>query len=204
VAFGVAGGGFQDERLLLEAAFKAGLMDEVPEDSKVELNSEYPFWYDATYSRIFYAAHTGKAFQTVNLAFHHGDLAAGAYRVREVPRWGPGYGFVLLSHRPDAGQAAGGGLRLFVRHPSLSRDVAATDFRVRSKGGDPDRSAPEFGGDDLPVLRSGRDWTLFSLDPVGTAIKADAIQVVLDPPRSSPADRAIARGAGGSSDSTRR
>ena len=50
------------QRLNLEAALDAGVLDLVPAGSTLELVNIYPFWHDTNFARYFYAKHTGRLY----------------------------------------------------------------------------------------------------------------------------------------------
>jgi hypothetical protein len=112
-----AGGGRDSQRLLLEAALGAGLMDEVPDRSTVPIAREYPFWYDATYSRFFFAAHAGKPLETVPPTVGPGRPGAQTYRGRDV-LVGREAGYVILSRVGNGDDARERGVPI-VRTPPL-------------------------------------------------------------------------------------
>ena len=169
-----SGGTHDGERRLLEAALGSGLLADVPERSVVQLARMYPFWYDPTFSRFFYAAYAGKTIATV--APWTGPAAEG-YRVREVAL-GRDSGYVILSRgirgplTPDD-QPPTGGLRLYVRHPDLAR----SGFKITGPG------AQIIAGQGLRAVRSGRDWALYALDSPEMPVAPETIGVAFDGPR---------------------
>ncbi|QDV35981.1 hypothetical protein ElP_38910 [Tautonia plasticadhaerens] len=198
---GVAGGGHHHPRLLLEAALRAGLLDEVPEHATVERTRDYPFWYDATYAPLFFASYAGKPVDSPGPSSPPVPTPAPAdsYRVRDMHTW-RGFGAVLLSRRTGGGEPGGDpaedrALRLYVRHPSIDRVGPADAFHL--EGADPEGREPgaPVDAEDLPVLRSGPGWVLLSLGPMGGVLPADSLRVVFDRPR----DPALARGPSGGS-----
>lgn len=179
---GQSGGSRDGERLLLESALEAGLMDDVPERSIVQCANVYLFWYDPSFSHFFYAAYSGKSFATL-------PPWAGAglegYRVRDVLLGPDSAGYVVLSRgmrsplAPDD-QPPSGGLRLYVRHPGLAR----LPFQVASRG------VPTITGRELRAIKSGPDWAIYSLEGLGTPVAPESLQVVFDP---SHAPRQVAK-----------
>jgi hypothetical protein len=172
---GAAGGSRDAERLLLQAALDSGLMDPVPDRSIVQSAHQYPFWYDASFTRFFYAARAGKQFLILPPATGAGP---DGYRVRDV-LLGPDSGYVVLSRgirgplTPDD-QPPSGGLRLFVRHPEL----ASLPFQVTSQG------VPTIAGRELRAIKSGRDWAIYSLEALEKPVAPESLQVVFDPAHS--------------------
>ena len=203
-----AGGTWHDQRRLLEAALDAGLLEEVPEHSAIQTTHEYPFWYDATYSRFFYAAYAGKAFDSVSTSTGPGPEGARAYRVRDI-LVAPDAGHVTLSRMAPGASTANGlppadGLRLFVRHPELLRPGAGGAFRVASGGPSDAGKAFELDGRELPMIRSGRAWAIYSLEHLDRSFAPESLRVVFDPARSAPTARQTAAGAAPSGDPLRR
>ncbi len=103
------------------------------------------------------------------------------YRVRDV-LLGPDSGYVVLSRgvrgplAPDD-QPPPGGLRLYVRHPRLSRQGAGAPFQITSRG------TPMIAGRELRVIKSGRDWGLYSLENLEKPVAPESLQVVFGFPR---------------------
>ena len=181
-AVAVAGGTWHNQRELLQAALGAGLLDEVPERSIVQCAHEYPHWYDAMFGRYFYAAYAGKSLETVPPSAWAGPLAPEAYRVRDV-FVGLDSGYVVLSRGGD-GPSTSGGLRLYVRHPGLSRRGAGVPFRVTTPGATESGGPPAIAGQDLRAIKSGRDWAVYSLEALEKPVAPESLQVVFDAGRS--------------------
>ncbi|MBV8270436.1 MAG: hypothetical protein JO252_29260 [Planctomycetaceae bacterium] len=184
----------------LETALHAGLLDNVPEHSVVLLSNGYPGWHDEAHSRYFYAMHCGKVLETVPmtpvkwLCWFHAKAGntpskpatpTPTYLVRDVCL-GKESGYVVLSPEP-ARDGEGRPqppepresreIRFFVRHPSLFRvggDPAVMLVgRTVSPTGGADGSLKKFQGSDLSLVRSGRDWALFSLRGAAEAGRID-------------------------------
>ncbi|MDX2037750.1 MAG: hypothetical protein SFX72_13955 [Isosphaeraceae bacterium] len=200
----------KSKRANLEAALHAGLMDGVPERSRVLLTNVYPRWHDTISSIWFYAQHASKVVVAVPPSslpdaarYHeheqfladHGIVSRGGapFRLRDVTL-GPDSGFVLL-WRDGLGRTApgvddlGGEFLIFVRHPRLFRGllntVAATPALLLA--GAPPTSSPSKGREyvriarDLPVVRSGPDWTLLSLRSEVDKVDPSSLRLVFDP-----------------------
>ena len=143
-----AGGGRHVQRQLLEAALGAGLLDDVPAGARLQLAHEYPYWYDATYARYFFAAYAGKAFETLPPSADRGRNEPNAYRVRDALIGRDGGGYVVLSHHS--------GTRIYVRDPG-SRLRPPTEK--------------------ITTVRSGPDWAIYSLDGPTRSFPADSLRV---------------------------
>ena len=175
---GMAGGTFDAQRKLLEAAYGSGLLDEVPDRSVVQPAREYPFWYDAKFARFFVAAYSGKAMVTVPAALRFGPEGAGVYRVHEAID-GADSGSVVLSKGAIGPGPVSEALRLFVRHPGVE---AGAPFRLEGPG-------EGVEGRALRVVKSGPGWALYALEGIKGEVKPEALRVVF----GGPADpRAIA------------
>jgi hypothetical protein len=181
------GGGRHDERRLLESALGAGLLDEVPERSTVQVANEYPYWYDATYSSFFYAAHAGKAFETVTPSAGAVPKGSPAYRVRDV-LVGRDSGYVVLSRVSSIASqpTAPGGLRLFIRHPELFREGTRPAFQIAGTDAAGENVTFDLDSKKPPMIRSGRDWAIYSLEIPERAVSPESLRVVFDPGRSGP------------------
>jgi hypothetical protein len=155
-------------RINLEAALDAGLMDEVPARSTVQLANSYPYWHDAAWAPFFYAKHTNKAL-TLTLTTAT-PTSVWTFKVRDLFE-DRRTGFVVLSEVvADGSMSAGRALRLFVRCPGLGRDGAPLGIST---------AGPEtLPLGHLPLLRSGRDWALYSLEPLGSKVNPDSLRVV--------------------------
>jgi hypothetical protein len=189
---GNAGACWNRQRQNLESALRAGLVENIPEHAVVHLANEYPGWYDRAHSRYFFAMYGTKVLETIPLTSTWGPgggwfLTKGGNRpsnpapatalflVRDVCL-GKKAGYVVLSQdgtadrsrRPQPGEANGSGeIRLFVRHPKLFHDGPTPAFLLFGEA-----PASEMGvagqrivrrGGELTMVRSGRDWGLFSL-----------------------------------------
>ncbi len=174
---GNAGGAWHEQRKLLESALGAGLLAEIPEKSTVVIAREYPYWYDSTYSRFFYAAHSGKSL--VTLPPGASPAPGEAYRVRDV-LLGRESGYVVLSRNVPAASASSQS-RIFVRHRDLSRQ--ADPFRIKSQGTAGSADDPLVSWEQLRVIKSGRDWAIYALEAPGKSLAPDSIQVVFNRPR---------------------
>ncbi len=183
----IAGGGYQYQRELLEAAFRAGLLDPVPSDARVDLAREYPYWYDRTYSRWFFATYAGKSVTTQPPSGAQG--LPGSFRVRDSRSY-RGTGFVVLSRSADdSGPATS--LRLFVRHPDLGPTTTPPDFQLLTGATESTDSTLMLQLASLPRLRSGPGWALFALDPHLDAAQGETLEVVF---RQAPGGSALVRG----------
>jgi len=190
---GQSGGAHDEQRLLLESALAAGLMDDVPEGAVVQCAHLYPFWYDTTFSRFFYAAHAGKSFQTLPPWAGTGMPVSEGYRVRDVQE-GPGAsGYVVLARGvrgpelPET-QPASGGFRLYVQHPDLARKATIpVPFQVEGVGGPVPRQH-------LQTLKSGSDWAIYSLETLEKPVAPESLKVVFGPPKDD--TQAVAREPG--------
>jgi hypothetical protein len=177
-----AGGTWQNQRLLLESAFNSGLLELVPAHSTVIYAREYPYWYDSTYSRYFYAAYAGKSLETARPGVD--PMKPEAYRVRDV-LLGREAGYVILSGGGPEVSKEPDGTRIYLRHPELFRPGNLARFGVESQSGETPRVALE----ELRVIKSGRDWAIFSLGALEKSVPPDSLRVVLDTP---PAPSALA------------
>jgi hypothetical protein len=197
-------GGYSDQnRRLLESALGSGLMEAVPERSVVLLANEYAIWHTPLNSIYFFAAYASKVFitevpsaqvpaskcQEIFLGFlgeHSLTPRPGrAYRLRDVCLSRKSGYVVLWPADPGAsgqcGEADDGEFRLFVRHPRLFQDAGSPAFRVVV---DPRAGAEkvERPGKDLAVIRSGRDWGLYSLRSGTGSVDPQALRVIFDGP----------------------
>lgn len=191
------GGSWHFHRLNVEAALAAGLLEDVPENAPLVLANMYPNWHHQPNCTWFYAQHAGK----VLAAFPQGDWSPSApehaglkafvdarpavpgppFRLRDVCR-GRHSGFVVLERLPDGGGAAGGGLRLFVRHPDLFRDGRDPLCVVAgSLAASPGEGEYVRAGRELKLIRSGPDWALFDLRPEAARLDPDSIRVAFGP-----------------------
>jgi hypothetical protein len=196
------GGAWHYQRRNLQAALHSGLLEGVPEHSKLLLANEYPYWYDAELSVLFYAMHASKVLMPVppsareRLASRpqHGGPT---YAVRDVCL-GKDAGYVILSSCPyRRGDLAPGRvedddseeLRLFVRHPELFAygptpavlllgNASATAAKPAGMSGEAQfmRTAR-----DLTVLKAGPDWALISLRPDAGRVDPDSLRALLGP-----------------------
>jgi hypothetical protein len=175
---GNAGGGFHEQRWLLEAALNAGLMAGVPEGATVMLGSRYPFWYDQDGGRAFLAAHAGKSFR-VTLA-SDGSPRGEAFHLRDEFRRS-GLGYVVLSHRDASGKEVSPP-RIFVRHPAYGRKPGGPVFRIEREEG------AKIARSDLREVGQGSGWALYTLDATGESLVADSIRLKFDRPAVAEGD----------------
>jgi hypothetical protein len=200
------GGHADQQRRLMESALLSGLMDGVPERSVVLLGSEYPNWQTPLLSMYFYAAYASKVLVTETpsaqdptspnhelfkefLGGHAIKPRPGRpYRVREVSLASESGYVVLWQVDRDApgqgGDAEDGDVRLFVRHPRLFQDAESPAFRVvvdpPAGEGKPRAERIERPGKDLTLIRSGRDWGLYSLRAWSGSVDPNALRVDFD------------------------
>ena len=205
-------------RMNLVAALDAGVLDEVPPDSRVQLANLYPYWHDSLYGQFFYTKQTGKRIETFPAELPS-RLAPDAplFRVRDALR-DRKTGLVVVTPAayaptsPGAAPIRGHG-RVFIRHPSLRPD----------RGGIPPlllvgQSLPGAGskdsvvhqvfrvGEELPLLQLGPGWGLCRFDLTSNPVNPDSLRLVDDPIQvaawlQTPGDpaRTAARAFGGSS-----
>jgi hypothetical protein len=183
-------------RRLLESALRSGLMKGVPRFSVVLLANQYPNWQTALLSMYFYAAYTSKVLVTASPSAQdpsspdfglfrefleaHGikPCPGHPYGLRDVSLDRES-GYVVLwrvdrDARDQGSDTEYGEFRLFVKHPRLFRDGDAPAFRIADK--------VEVPGRDLTVIRSGRDWGLYSLRSGKFPVDPVALRVVFDGP----------------------
>jgi hypothetical protein len=197
------------QRLNLEAALHAGLMENVPADSVVHLENEYTGWHDSPFCLFFYAMHTSKRMAVIppsakapslpSFEKHKSYLATipaiskGApFCVRDVCLSRKS-GFVVLAQlntEPGSGESSTSrDLRLFVRHPrlfgagSVPRFLLTGDWLpcVRASG----CGSYARPGGELPLVRSGPDWGLFSLRAEVDQVDPNSLSVEFDPARAA-------------------
>ena len=205
-------GQWDQQRRLLESALRSGLMKGVPRYSVVLLANQYPNWQTPLLSMYFYAAYTAKVLVTVapsaqapsspDFALFREFLEAHrikpcsdrAYGLRDVSLDRKS-GYVVLwrvdrEASVQGGDAEYGEFRLFVKHPGLFRDGETPAFRVvidRPAGeGKPGTERIEHPGKDLAVIRSGRDWGLYSLRSWRGWIDPNTLRVEFDAGASRP------------------
>jgi hypothetical protein len=192
------GGAWHYQRRNLQAALQAGLLEAVPERSKVFLANEYRHWYDAELSVFFYAMYASKVLKPIapsaqKLIASQPQHGGSTYAVRDVCL-GERAGYVVLSQDPAGGerkppgQGGDGGrgeLRMFVRHPKLFVNgskpaVTIVGSRLTSTG-----TAGEPGfvrqGRDLTMLKSGPDWAMFSLQTEAGRVDPGSLKAVFRP-----------------------
>ncbi len=191
------GGAWHHQRLNLEAALRHGLMDPVPEHSRIVLANEYGDWHGPTFSLFFYAMNASKLLATMpptpdrprpeRFAWHdsllrqHPIRADRLYTVRDTCL-GSTAGYVVLS---ESTGAAHGEIRLFVRSPRLYRDARTPAFLVVAEP--LDRAVPSRylkRGSELRLVSRGRDWGLFSLRPDAGELDPSSLRIVFDPSRA--------------------
>ena len=157
-------------------------MDEVPDGSILQLANVYPLWHDALQARFFYAKHTKKRFRVTLPTVPIPPTARfRAFRIRDFA-FDERSGFVVLSPAgaavPDTDQE----IRIFIRHPNLPTASAVAAFRVvlESEGiiARPKGPAIASAGCELSLIRSGRDWRIFSLPNNNGRLDPDSLRVV--------------------------
>jgi hypothetical protein len=187
-------GSWNHHRANLEAALRSGLVENVPELSVVLLANEYPGWHDRAHSCYFYAMHGGKVLHTVPFTdkwrwkgwfmtkdshqpARHEAIAANSsspYRLRDVCL-DEKSGYVILSHQ--TAHESDEEIRLFARHPKLLEGGASPAFLLHGEravtGAQPDGRKFELPARELTMIRSGRDWALFSISPEVNCGKVD-------------------------------
>ena len=167
------------QRLNLEAALEAGLLDEVPVASTLELANVYPHWHDARFAMYFYAKHTGKSYHLTsdppNVRSH-----ASTYRIRDVAL-DEQSGFVIVSPVGTFKDSFDTGIRIFVRRRKLRSNPSSVGFVLEN-----DDATTQFlhAGTKLAVIREGRDWGLFSLIGANAPKSADHVRVAFDTRRN--------------------
>jgi hypothetical protein len=202
-------GCFHYHRLNLEAALRAGLVEDVPDGSIVYLAHEYPWWYERHHAPFFFAMHASKNLRTIPLhdTFFPGEpptkeaiLAAPSpippFLVRDVCL-SSNSGYVVLSDAADAGPArsphdkgeAPRELRVFIRHPKLfaygstpALSLRGNERGVEEEPGDAPREDTFVRqGRDLAILKSGPDWALLSLRADAGRVDPDSLRALIGP-----------------------
>lgn len=168
-----AGGGHHYQRELLELALQAGLLDEVPPGAVVAMTREYPFWYDATFSRYFFATHAGKPITPLAPSTAAAPPTERVYQLRESLSYRE-FGYVVLAERLPGGTGTTTGRRLFVRFPDRGDRDREPGFQVWTTGDLPQPIDPTA----LPLVRSGPGWVLYELEPRTVPAPGEAIEVV--------------------------
>jgi hypothetical protein len=186
----VHGASYHSQRLNLESALDAGLMDEAADGSILQLANVYPLWHDAPQARFFYAKHTKKRFRVTLPTVPIPPTARfRAFRIRDFA-FDERSGFVVLSHAGAAASETGQEIRIFVRHPSLLAEggVAAFRVEVEPKGIAARTAGPAIGsaGYGLSLIRSGSDWRLFSLKNADGKLAPDSLHVVFGEKANEP------------------
>ena len=206
-------GCWNHQRKNLECALHAGLLENVPDHSVLLLANDYPDWHNVHHSKYFYAMHGAKTLVTVPLTtrcLQEGwfltkssnrppghTSTAGPFMLRDVCL-SEKAGYVILSQdaasdpngRADQGAAGEGGkLWLFVRHPKLFRVGPNPAFLL---SGERSSSATGVGGQrvvclsrELTMVRSGRDWGLFSLPTEAGDIDPASLALAFGPVSAS-------------------
>lgn len=193
-------GGWNHHRANLEAALRSGLVEDVPGLSVVHLANEYPGWHDHAHSRYFYAMHGAKVLHTVPLTAkwgwdgwfltkdsrqpaRHEAIAAKSstpYRLRDVCL-DEKSGYVILSH--ETAHESDAEIRLFARHPKLLEGGASPAFLLRGERAateaHPDGRKFERPARELTMIRSGRDWALFSMSSEVGGTRIDPASLAL-------------------------
>ncbi|QDV33033.1 hypothetical protein [Tautonia plasticadhaerens] len=191
VAAGMCGEG-HFPRVNIEAALRAGLMEEIPEGATLLMTNAYLNWHDEPFGRFFYAMHLDRGSLAVRERSAGVDLPAdGAFVVRDACL-GRESGYVLLWRvGPDGTRS--GPTRLFVRHPGVGPEGGSGRFAVVETPAGTVTPPPPTPGDELPTLRSGEGWVLCEL---GSEFDPDEVRVALDR-RTVAASRSIAPAGGG-------
>jgi hypothetical protein len=195
-------GAWHYQRLNLEAALRSGLLESVPEQSRILLTNEYPMWHDTPHSIFFYAMHASKVLATIPPSARTESSRPlrkdATFAVRDVCL-GKKAGYVVLS-QPGGGQE----LRLFVRHPQLFQVGSAPTFLVVGSPMGPEKAGRYLKqGHELRILRSGSDWGLFCLQSEIGLVNPDSLSLVFDPSKAAhliatmgPGASELARGDG--------
>jgi hypothetical protein len=173
-----SGWGWRDQRLNLEAALQAGLVEAVPDGSTLILQHRYPWWHDY-YSSFFYFQHAGKRLYFSWIPPGSPHLSPVRLSICGVPDRDPvdGRVFVLLDGTLDqqtgyailgpwdvpatiSASASGAStitMRVFVRgrswgtlHPQAAAELIS---RGTAKQG--------LSAAGLKLLRRGDDWALY-------------------------------------------
>ncbi|HKI16658.1 MAG TPA: hypothetical protein VKA15_02205 [Isosphaeraceae bacterium] len=176
------GASYQEQRLNLESALDAGLMDDVPGGSTLHVANVYPLWHDSKHGVFFYAKHTGKSYRIRDRSSEVRS-SSRAYRIRDVS-FGRRSGFVVLSPLGTGNSDSGQEIRLYVRHPGLLSTAMSAGFCVEGDAAAVPRHSTAANNvppsPELSLIRGGRDWGLFSLRTAVDAIAADSLRPVLD------------------------
>jgi hypothetical protein len=184
------GGQWHYPRLNVEAALHSGLLDPVPEGSRLLLANGNGMPYEGLF---FYAMHASKRLETVTPPSRAklGPTTRPTFEFRDVCFWKKA-GYAVLS-RPDGGPL----LRLFVRRPGLFRPGCPPEFLVvgQARGGDPANLylKPAHA---LRLLRSGPDWGLFSLDSEVGRVAPESLWVSFNPTETARQIAAAGRSGG--------
>ncbi|MEW4570911.1 hypothetical protein AB1L88_23840 [Tautonia sp. JC769] len=190
-------GGWHHARVNLEAALRAGLLEEVPEYSHLYPANEYAPWHSTVFSLFFYAMNAEKILAVMPPSFVDGSSAsAGAhqtllnqkpmmagsrYRIADTC-FGPRSGYVLVWPEGDGADRQGAPARLFVRYPEAHRDGAGTSFRLTGTA-----SNPDAGGiysrrlHELPLLRTGTGWRLYDLGDELSRVRPETLSLIYRP-----------------------
>ena len=176
------GASYQRQRLNLESALDAGLMDDVPSGSTLLLANVYPLWHDSTHGVFFYAKHTRKFF-VIEGQPRTVPSSSTTYRIRDVCL-GPRSGFVVLSHVGTDNSGTHREILVYVRRPGLGNTAESTGFIVEGEqSAIPGRSSATgsvVARSEMSLVRAGRDWGLFSLRNTSDRIVADRVRPVFN------------------------
>lgn len=214
------GGDRHYQRLNLEEALHAGLLEDLPDHATVHLASTYGDWHGPTFSLFFYAMHAEKVLRIVppsdspegagGAAWHRQMIDAlpaptgPAYTIHDAAL-GPRVGYILLSIA-EAGTDSGNlrdarPIRLFVRHPKLFRERSRAAFLLVGRSST--TGAPVLRpGAALTTVRSGRDWALFALDGQARMVEPGSLSVVFDPRKATALQRLALAGQRDAGDSS--
>ncbi|MFO0954339.1 MAG: hypothetical protein U0835_24910 [Isosphaeraceae bacterium] len=188
------GGAWHQNRLNLQAALRAGLMDDVPEHSVLVLANQYRYWYDAELGGLFYATYASKRFNIAKPPAKKAGAPGGPrkpavpYVVRDVCL-GEGSGYVVAL--PASRRRGRPGTALFVRHPRLFGEGSSPTVTVLARGSSPgEADGPrdaERVGPDAPQggARLGPLFSSFRRGPGRSRVSAGGPE---------PRDRRVRRG----------
>ena len=165
------GASFHRQRVNMELALAAGIMDDVPAGSVLELANSYMHWHDTRYAECFYAKHTDRLY---HIAGGKGTptVPAQIFRIRDVSM-SERAGFVILSRVgariPRGDEVA----RLYVRGPGVNGSRESPGFFLSEEGAPIPARA-------ISLIRGGHDWGLFSLRGASDRIAVETIRPIFD------------------------
>lgn len=176
---------YHDDRLNVEMALRAGLIDDLPERTLLILDHEYHWWHGPEGSVHFYAQHTGKVLHTVLRSRLASLPQESAYELKDCCL-DEHSGSVLVSKVTPApagdprwtDRLTTRDVRVFVRDNSDTNAAAPFWLAGFYDGAEGEPGRFFIPREELRPVAGGQGWNLYTFQTTGRAVLTDSLEVV--------------------------